>query len=103
MEEGFATAIAPEDDDEQMALARSFKALEKLKHVPDALKPKADDGEGTMDCACACQACAANNCMDCDCAGCAVENCGAGACNCGNTAEDSNLSQYEARLKLIRA
>ena len=107
VQEGFATAIAEDDegdDDSAMALARSFKSLAKLKNVPAALKTKNDDdgdlGDGT-DCSCPCMPCVDGNCADCDCAGCESDDCTAEACDCGGVVEDSNLSLYEARLRLL--
>jgi ATP-dependent protease ClpP protease subunit len=109
VDQGFATAVAEEDeedDGQNMALAKSFKALRKLKNVPAALKPKAGETDA---CECKCGPCKDGNCPACDCTGCAAENCGSGACDCGNGAKDddgdtmdSNLSQYEARLRLLR-
>lgn len=45
IDNGLATAIAEEDDgdDAAMALARSFKALGRLKNVPDVLRADAED------------------------------------------------------------
>jgi len=94
VDEGFATAVAaPEEKDEAaMALASSFRTLAKMKKVPEALKPVA---AATSDlCGCDCAAC-----MDGDCANCSVTDCAIEDCDHG--AEMSNLSQYEARLKLL--
>jgi len=95
--EGFATAIAAEDDedDASMALARSFKSLAKLKKVPAALRPKADEEDESL-CGCDCDACMQGDCENCDVEDCDVEDCDHGAM------ENSNLSQYEARLTLLR-
>lgn len=105
VDEGFATAIAEAAEGEAaaMALASSFKALAKLKHVPEALKPAKNDDSG---CDCPCAPCQAGNCADCECDGCDSMSCGSGSCDCGesvaDSTEDSNLSQYEARLKLVK-
>jgi ATP-dependent Clp protease, protease subunit len=110
VDQGFATGIdeAEPDDDEAMALARSFKSLAKLKNVPEKLRSAAVHAE--VGCTCTCGACVDGNCADCACTGCNAEDCTASDCNCGNSVQDddgdtmdSNLSQYEARLKLIRA
>lgn len=103
VDEGFATAIAEAAEGEAaaMALASSFKALAKLKHVPEALKPAKNDDSS---CDCPCAPCQAGNCADCECDGCDSMSCGSESCDCGgsteDSTEDSNLSQYEARLKL---
>ncbi len=104
IDQGFATAIATEEpDDAAMALARSFKSLAKLKHVPETLKTsiKADDDEG---CDCICTPCTEGNCAGCDCTddGCTSCNGDNAVCpDCGADVADSNLSQYEARLNLL--
>lgn len=99
--EGFATAIADDDEGESaLALARSFRSLAKMKNVPAALKTKNEDDDEACDCPC--EACQDGNCADCDCDGCDSADCGASACDCGSGTQDSNLSQYEARLKLLR-
>lgn len=109
VEKGFATAIASSDDggEAAMALAASFRSLAKLKNVPEKLRTaRADEADGDGPCDCPCAPCRAGNCADCDCDGCGAENCGAEDCPCleENGAENkSNLSQYEARLKLLRA
>lgn len=108
LDQGFATSITAESDDaEQMSLAKSFKALGKLHNVPEALKPAANAGVMAAGCSCACA-----NCKDDDCAGCefagapSPKGCTGTGCDCmdddGDTADNSNLSQYEARLKLLR-
>lgn len=98
---GFADAIAAESDDAAMSLARSFRSLARLKAVPEALKPKVDSD---VMCSCPCEACMQGDCAECDCAGmdCDSDNCQAVSCDCGEDAmEASNLSQYEARLRLL--
>lgn len=105
VQEGFATSVAEDEDDSAMALARSFRQLAKLKNVPESLKVSAENGA----CTCQCQPCIDGNCTSCDCDGCDAVNCGAFDCDCESnmlaSAEEqpSNLSQYEARLKLLRA
>jgi len=100
---GLATGIAEDDenDDAAMALARSFKALARLKAVPAFLKNDAT-GDDTA-CACPCDPCQAGDCTGCNCGGCDSDTCGAEACNCrekdlGNAAD---LSVYEAELHLV--
>lgn len=97
---GFATAIAnDENDDAAMALARSFRSLAKLKHVPAALKN--EDDEDADACGCPCGPCMEGNCDACNCTDDSCASCSTGAiCDCGEGAENSNLSQYEARLAL---
>jgi ATP-dependent protease ClpP protease subunit len=96
VDEGFATSVAADDEDDEaaMALARSFKSLAKLKKVPDALKPKAADT-----CACDCAACMQGDCANCDVEECDDENC---VHEDDDDVDASNLSQYEARLKVLR-
>jgi ATP-dependent protease ClpP protease subunit len=95
---GFAHAIAKptaKDREAAMALAASFRSLAKLKHVPSALVPKAD----AVECACDCQPC-----MDGDCTNCVVSGCnGDLPCDCdrADVGNAGNLSQYEARLRLL--
>lgn len=97
--DGFADAVAAEDDEDEaaMALARSFKSLAKLPKVPASLKPTAsdEDEDGSL-CGCECSPCLQGNCADCDVEDCDVEDCDHGEM------ENSNLSQYEARLRLLR-
>jgi ATP-dependent protease ClpP protease subunit len=108
VDEGFATAIAEDSAQEEaaMALAASFKSLAKLRNVPASLKPVKADASG---CACPCEPCMDGNCADCGCDGCNSEDCTADLCECANnvddsakTPKDSNLSLYEARLKLCK-
>jgi len=109
LKEGFATAVATDDDDDSaMALAKSFKQLAKLKNVPAAFKPSDADEADDDICTCACGPCVDGDCEACTCTGCDSQNCGAMDCDCDAMATepgaaDSNLSQYEARLKLLRA
>ncbi len=68
LDKGFATAIATESNEPAMAMARGFKVLAKMKKVPDSLKNSAA-------CACACENCAASNCMNCTASDCDDKNC----------------------------
>jgi ATP-dependent protease ClpP protease subunit len=109
VDNGFATAVASDSDDDAMALAKSFRSLAKMKHLPEQLKaPKANAEENDGPCICTCGACAEGDCDDCNCTGCDVENCGSTVCDCASgvtsgddIVEESNLSQYEARLSLL--
>ena len=94
VENGFATTVG-NDDQEAMMFARSFKtALARHKALPDQLKNAV--------CACNCE-----NCLGMDCQNCSLQDCENADCiGCPNQAEElpgepSNLSQYEARLKLL--
>lgn len=97
VDEGFATAIAApaEKDEEAMALASSFRSLAKMKKVPANLAPRADDDEIDELCGCPCGPCQGGNCEGCMTADCSYEDCDHGV------VAESNLSLYEARLKLL--
>jgi ATP-dependent Clp protease, protease subunit len=120
--EGFATQLAQDDDDDSaMALARQFKALGKLKHLPEQLKasgdpepaPAPDPQDPTSDpdpapeeptCDCPCEACQAGNCADCTHEACACENCE----DCpmkpeANAQSDLSVFEYAARLRKLTA
>jgi ATP-dependent protease ClpP protease subunit len=101
VDEGFATAIAADDDDDSaMALARSFKATAKLPNLPQALKASADADV----CSCTCGPCMQGDCAGCDCTDDDCESCSgddAICVDCGGSVQESNLSQYEARLTLL--
>jgi ATP-dependent protease ClpP protease subunit len=91
VDNGFATAVASDsDDNDAMALAKSFRSLAKMKHLPEQLKT-AEGPEEKSDGA--------------DVDDPAASNDPSGVAN-GDpagvaTVEDSNLSQYEARLSLL--
>ncbi len=111
LELGFCTAVGEADADSEasMALARTFKSLAHMRHVPAALKPKADTADGDDPCTCPCGPCQDADCANCDCNGCESTECGCDGCNCGSEGvEDddemdnaTNLTQYEARLRLL--
>lgn len=96
IDEGFATSIAApaEKDEEAMALAASFRSLAKMKNVPAELTPKADDIDPL--CGCPCGPCQGGNCE-----GCMTEDCSYQDCDHTTMEAESNLSLYEARLKLL--
>jgi ATP-dependent protease ClpP protease subunit len=96
---GLATGIAedPEEEGEAaMAKARRFKALARMKNVPVQLKtkPKAADS-----CECTCSECESGDCSGCDNPDCTDANCL--DCPMQADTENSNLTQYEARLSLL--
>ena len=108
MENGFCTAIA-EPPKEQgvaaMAMARGFKALAKLQHVPEELKvadavepPPAElPIENVAKCSCDCQACMNGTCADCSNSACMDSKCA--DCPMQNAAPpiaESDLSLYQA-------
>ena len=97
VDEGFATGIAApaEKDEEAMALASSFRSLTRMKKVPAELAPKADADDVDPLCGCPC-----GPCQDGNCTGCMTEDCSYEDCDHGVVAEN-NLSQYEARLRLL--
>lgn len=106
--EGFATAITTEPDQQveqnALAMARKFKALGKLKHVPETLKP-----EAAVECDCECEACRDGRCEACSDAECEDPNCvdcpmqSKTSAAIAEKPEDSNLSLYEARAKMLRS
>lgn len=83
-DQGFATAIAelPQAEEQKaMARAKRFKALGRLKHVPDALRPAAK-----AVCECECAAC-----QDGDCASCSNQECEDPDCvDCPMQADDTS-------------
>jgi ATP-dependent protease ClpP protease subunit len=60
LDQGFCTEITGDEEIQEMALARArrFKALRRMKHVPEAL--------ATATCACDCENCEDGRCSDCD-------------------------------------
>jgi ATP-dependent protease ClpP protease subunit len=102
LKDGFCTAIGTTENKAAMALAVKFKALTQFAHVPEALK--ADTGM----CECPCGNCP-ENCDNCDRQGCDDPNCE----DCPMQTEtnnsnrfdpigvESNLSLYEARLRML--
>jgi ATP-dependent Clp protease, protease subunit len=103
VELGLATGVAGPDagDATALALARSFKALKRLKAVPPALTeeaPKDQDG-----CSCYCAGCTMGNCPDCNCSGCDSMDCENTDCLCAsNTMETAvPLSIFEQELEAI--
>jgi ATP-dependent protease ClpP protease subunit len=99
---GFATDVASAGEAESaeaMALAGSFRALKKMRRVPERLKaPRADEGADV--CGCPCDPCVNGECGDCTNEGCEYQDCDHGP---SAAAASSNLSQYEARLLLLNA
>jgi ATP-dependent protease ClpP protease subunit len=102
----FATAIA-EENEPAMAMARGFKVLGKLKHLPDNLKPAAKVEPEPVQaakedpCECGCDECSAGNCSDCSNRDCTDENC----TDCpmqAETGNESNLSLYQAKLWMLQ-
>ena len=117
---GFATKIAENPAEQSaMAMARGFKALASMKHVPDALKssatetpldgvrpavlpvaasirPKAENAGG---CDCTCDNCIANNCDQCSNLLCTDQNCI--DCPMQGTEANANLAAYEARAWVL--
>lgn len=91
VEKNLATAIAENDenDDAAMALARSFKALARMKKLPDALKN--DDADGDGQCSCYCAPCQDGRCNECECRGCDAENCSASNCECAGSKNDDDM------------
>jgi ATP-dependent protease ClpP protease subunit len=97
---GFATEIA-EANEPAVAMARGFKVLNRLKHVPAALRNGTKKGAAPDGCACNCQAC-----MDDDCANCSNAECNDPDCiDCpmqSDAGNSSDLSQCLARLAVIQ-
>lgn len=65
---GFATALAPEANQEALAMARSFKALSRFAKVPEKFK-------AGVACTCDCAGCQEDNCAGCVNADCQDLNC----------------------------
>jgi ATP-dependent protease ClpP protease subunit len=116
LELGFATDVI-DDTPKALALAKQFKSLAKMKHLPEALKAQSVSG-----CTCQCEPCVENDCVSCE----ATSPCIAPGCTCENqpnskyvgvlqTADgqkiadvaavavksESNLSAYERRLRTL--
>jgi ATP-dependent protease ClpP protease subunit len=116
LRDGFATQIAEEPDErsaEAMAMARGFKALARMKNVPEALKagdatrpaPAKNLGAGYGDCECSCDNCAANNCGSCTNADCADKNCQDCPMRASahtHVSAESDTLLYEDRLMMLR-
>jgi len=116
---GFATAIAAEDDGAAMAMARKFKALARMKNLPEQLKPDKEAmqtvaatskvvtppsvvavaSETTSECACPCDPCVDGTCNSCTHEACDCQNCE--DCPMAGVTAESNLSLYEARAKRL--
>jgi len=95
---GLATTIAEADDDDALALARTFKSLARLKNVPEKLRNDEADGDP---CDCLCDQCQNGNCDGCDCDGCDAENCGAEDCECAGHADVDNSIRAEKKTKRV--
>jgi ATP-dependent protease ClpP protease subunit len=96
--DGFATAIAEpatDESDKAMAMARGFRALNKMKHVPAALKPA-----NQAECECDCENCQTGDCQNCTNQDCSDANCTDCPMQAGS-GNSSNLSLYEARLSML--
>lgn len=97
VEQGFATGLTTDAAvEDSLALARSFRTLARMKHVPEALKPRA------AACACGCEPCSGGDCGGCSNGECGDENCD----GCPAQQETSNaaadLSVQEAQLALLK-
>jgi len=104
LQNGFATSITSDDDSEAVMYAKSSVAEAKFfKNVPAHFK-----AERTTFCACGCENCDVDECAECTNLECDDPNC----IDCPNqmcadpylspsVAEDSNLSLFEARLRLL--
>jgi ATP-dependent Clp protease protease subunit len=103
VEMNLATGVAEDDenDDAAMALARGFKALARLKKLPDALKN--DDADGDAKCTCYCAPCQDARCNECECRGCDAENCGASNCSCAGAKNDDDGMDAKAELEILEA
>jgi ATP-dependent Clp protease protease subunit len=107
LELGLATGVAePATVDEgALALARSFKALKRMKAVPAALRND-DDVEDDAGCSCYCAPCSDGRCNECECRGCDAMDCDAANCLCAGSTQAkqagaATLSPYEAELEAI--
>jgi ATP-dependent protease ClpP protease subunit len=93
---GFAMEITSELGDEieqnALAMARKFKALSRLKHVPANLKD-------ANECECSCENCVAGDCSNCTNAECDDPNCI--DCPMQAAGESSNLSLYLIRARKL--
>lgn len=98
LDNGLATAIvAPPAADETAAhaMAKTFRVLAKLKHVPEQFQA----AKSSTACACDCEDCVNGDCSDCSNRDCADENCK----DCPMQAEASNRAHTEYRNGLIKA
>lgn len=107
---GLATGIAAPaaEDADALALARSFKILQQMKSVPDALKNQDEEPEDQQgECSCYCAPCTDGRCNECECRGCDATDCGAENCMCAGSAaakqrgNTASLDTYEAELQAI--
>jgi len=107
VKEGFATSIVDDGEEQKnaLAMAKQFKSLAHLKGLPEKLK--AEEVHDEPSCECSCDECVGGDCQNCthencDCANCTDCPMKASASNQAESSiEDSNLSLYEARLKML--
>lgn len=103
--DGFATSVIPPAEqpavqENALNMARKFKALAKLKNLPESLKAKADMDD---ECECECQPCMDGDCMNCSNADCMDPNCIGCPMQSGEEAKaESNLSLYQARFAALK-
>jgi ATP-dependent protease ClpP protease subunit len=95
LDQGFCTDIVeePEIAETAMALAKRFRALGRMKHLPAALR--SDELDNAKECACDC-----TSCLDGDCDGCTSTGCGDPNCeDCPMQAEaQASLDEFRDRL-----
>lgn len=107
IELGLATGISeakPEESESALALARSFKALKRMKSVPAVLRNDDSDPEDSeTTCSCYCAPCTDGRCNECECRGCDATDCGAENCLCAGsqTSDAATLTIYERELEAL--
>lgn len=95
LDNGFATAITQESDEvgqSALAMAKRFRALRAMKHVPAALRARNSEA----DCECDCVACETGNCDECNNADCVDPNCE--DCPAQDSAASADLKAWRTRL-----
>jgi ATP-dependent Clp protease protease subunit len=99
VDQGFATAITQESsevEENALALARRFKMLRKLKHVPKALRPR----NAEVECGCDCPECEAGDCDECTNVDCVDQGCKDAGCPAqdGGASAGADLAAWRAKL-----
>jgi ATP-dependent Clp protease protease subunit len=101
IDKGFATGMLHQDDEESAQasmLAAQFRMEKIAKTVPEAFRANANQNDNGCDCPC--EACEADDCENCSNPDCDDPDC----IDCPQQQDpeaSSNLSLYEARLKLV--
>lgn len=101
VEKGFATEIAGESNEPALAMAKNFRAIAKMKRVPESLRnagapPRVANDDMDDECKCLCA-----NCLDGDCAHCTDTTCQDPNCiDCPNQDDAEAKAQVQTDIDL---